>query len=97
LLGHISEEAQGILQDRQHATQTIKEKMIKAQDRIKKYDYKSKERELPRRYVASEDTTLQALSLQGSLKLHSKFDGPFRVLKRIREVAYVLLFPQGAP
>jgi hypothetical protein len=46
LLGHISEEAQGILQDRQHATQTIKEKLIKAQERIKKYDYKSKEREL---------------------------------------------------
>jgi hypothetical protein len=33
-----------------------------------------------------------SLSLHRSLKLHSKFYGPFRVLARVEELAYILLY-----
>ena len=36
-----------------------------------------------------------SLSAHRSLKLHSKFYGPFRVLDRISKAAYKLLLPDG--
>jgi hypothetical protein len=100
LLGHVSEEAQGILQDRQQATQIIKENLTKAQNRIKKYaDRKIKERELldgDMVYLKIQPYRHTSLSLHRSLKLHSKYYGPYRVRKKIGEASYRLLLPEGA-
>jgi hypothetical protein len=99
LPGHISEEAQGILQDRQKATQIIKENLTKAQNRIKKYaDRKIKERELldgDMVYLKIQPYRHTSLGLHRSLKLHSKYYGPYRVLKKIGEASYRLLLPEG--
>jgi hypothetical protein len=41
-------------------------------------------------------STAQWLDVKGRNKLGPKFYGPFRVLERVREVAYKLELPEGA-
>jgi hypothetical protein len=99
LPGYVSEEARGILQDRQHATQIIRESLLKAKDRMRKYaNRRRKEREFQEGdmvYLRIQPYRNTSLSLHRTLKLHSKYYGPYRVLKRIGEVAYRLLLPPG--
>jgi ribosomal protein L21E len=83
----------------QHATQIIRESLLKAKDRMRKYaNRRRKEREFEEGdmvYLRIQPYRHTSLSLHRSLKLHSKYYGPYRVLKRIGEVAYRLLLPPG--
>jgi hypothetical protein len=93
------EEATGLLQRRQLANDLIRDNLIKAQERMKKYaDKNRKEREFQIRdmvYLKIQPYRHTSLSLHRSLKLHSKYYGPYRVLQRVGTVSYKLLLPKG--
>lgn len=92
--------AQQQLTNRELAKQVINDTLHKAQARIKhQADKHRSEREFsvgdmvypkiqPYRHIS--------LSTHKSLKLHSKFYGPFRVLERIGPAAYKLLLPESS-
>jgi hypothetical protein len=92
-------EATDIIQQRQLANQLLKDNLVKAQDRMKKYaDKNRKERSFSEGdmvYLKIQPYRHTSLSLHRSLKLHSKLYGPFRVLARVGEVAYKFLLPEG--
>jgi ribosomal protein L21E len=91
--------AQEQLRNRQLALQVIKDNLLKAQARIKQQaDKHRKEREFTvgdMVYLKIQPYMHTSLSTHKSLKLHSKFYGPFRVLARIGKTAYKLLLPPG--
>jgi hypothetical protein len=93
------DKAKEILQNRQLAQQVIKDNLNKAQSRIKaQADKHRSERVLEvgdMVYLKIQPYRHTSLSLHRSLKLHSKFYGPFRVLEKIGKVAYKLLLPNG--
>jgi hypothetical protein len=93
------EEAVDMLQKRQLANELIKDNLTMAQDRTNKYaDKNRKEREFKvgdMVYLKIQPYRHTSLSLHRSLKLHSKFYGPYRVLARVGDVAYKLLLPEG--
>jgi len=93
------DKAKEILQNRQLAQQVIKDNLKKAQSRIKaQADKHRSERVLEvgdMVYLKIQPYRHTSLSLHRSLKLHSKFYGPFRVLEKIGKVAYKLLLPNG--
>lgn len=91
--------ARQILQNRQLATQLIKDNLLKAQARIK---HQADKHRTERSFEAGDMVYLKiqpyrhtSLSIHRSLKLHSKFYGPFRVLEKVGKVAYKLLLPEG--
>lgn len=85
------------MRNRQVAQQVIKDSHLKAQARIKQQaDKNRKEREFmvgDKVYLKVQPYRHTSLSTHRSLKLHSKYYGPFRVLERIGQVAYKLLLP----
>jgi hypothetical protein len=91
--------AQEQLRNRQIAQQVIKDTLQKAQARIKNQADKHRtEREFEignMVYLKLQPYRNTSLSAHRSLKLHSKFYGPFRVLDRIGKTAYKLLLPEG--
>jgi hypothetical protein len=70
-----------------------------AQERMKKYaDRKRAERVLQvgdMAYLKLQPYRHNALGVHKSLKLHSKFYGPFRVIQKVCHVAYKLFLPEG--
>ncbi|XP_010230065.1 uncharacterized protein LOC104582310 [Brachypodium distachyon] len=94
-----NEEATGLLQRCQVALQIIKDNLLKAQHRVKYYADKNRvERTLnvgDMVYLKIQPYRHTSLSLHRSLKLHSRYYGPFKVLEKIGELAYKLLLPEG--
>jgi hypothetical protein len=94
-----NEEAADFLQKRQLANELIKDNLTKEQSRTKKYaDKHRKERHFQQGdmvYLKLQPYRHTSLSIHRSLKLHSKYYGPYRVLARVGEVAYTLLLPEG--
>lgn len=84
--------------NRQMANQVIKESLTKAQARIKlQADKHRRDREFnigDMVYLKIQPYRHTSLSTHRSLKLHSKYYGPFRVLARIGSTAYQLLLPE---
>jgi hypothetical protein len=99
LLDDAEEEAMGMLQRRQLANELIKDNLTKAQERMRKYANKNrKERTFELGdmvYLKIQPYRHTSLSIHRSLKLHSKFYGPYRVLAKVGETAYKLLLPEG--
>jgi hypothetical protein len=87
------------LRNRQLTLQVIKDNLLKAQDRIKhQADKHRTEKEFTvgdMVYLKIQPYRHTSLSTHRSLKLHSIFYGPFRVLERIVKDAYKLLLPAG--
>jgi ribosomal protein L21E len=85
------------LQNRQVAQHAIKDNLLKAQAKIKhQADMHKSEREFQvgdMVYLKIQPYRHTSLSTHNSIKLHSKFYGPFRVLERIGKAAYKLLLP----
>lgn len=81
------------------AQQVIKDILQKVQARIKhQADKHSSERTFSvgdMVYLKLQPYRHTSLSAHRSLKLHSKFYGPFRVLAKIGNAAYKLLLPEG--
>jgi len=89
--------ARNILQTRQLSNQLIKDNLLKAQARIKHQADKHRvERQLEvgdMVYLKIQPYKYSSLSIHSSLKLNSKYYGPFRVLEKIGKVAYKILLP----
>lgn len=91
--------AKEILQNRQLAHQLIKDNLQKTQSRIK---HQADKHRTERSFQVGEMVYLKvqpyrhsSLSIHHSLKLHSKYYGPFLILEKIGKVAYHLLLSDG--
>uniref|UniRef100_A0A0A9AK86 Integrase catalytic domain-containing protein n=1 Tax=Arundo donax TaxID=35708 RepID=A0A0A9AK86_ARUDO len=95
----LDDNAKEILRNRHLAAQVIKDNLQKARARIKNQaDRHRTEREFAvgdMVYLKVQPYRHTSLSMHNSIKLHSKFYGPFRVMERIGKVAYKLLLPEG--
>jgi hypothetical protein len=88
-------------EERQKAVMLLKEELIKAQSRMKKYaDLKRSERSFHEGdWVYLKLQPYRQVSVKGNLgmhKLQSKFYGPFEVLEKIGKVAYKLNLPPSS-
>lgn len=96
----LSSEAQITLENREQMIQKLKENLLQAQNRIKFYaDMKRTERQFDvgdMVYLKVQPYRQNAFGLRGSLKLRSKFYGPFKVLQKVGNVSYKLHLPEGA-
>jgi hypothetical protein len=92
-------EAQDFLADRQQLLLQLKENLVQAQARMKKYaDQKRTKRTLELGnmvYIKMQPYRMAAFGIRQSIKLTSKFYGPFRVLEKIGKLAYRLQLPAG--
>jgi hypothetical protein len=79
------------------ALKNINHNLLLAQEQMKKYaDKKRTEREIAvgdMAYLKMQPYRHSSLGLHKSIKLHSRYYGPFRVLQKIGQVAYKLLLP----
>lgn len=95
----ISDDTEDLLQNKELALEVIKQNLLKAQSRMKHYaDKKRRERTFEvgdMVYLKLQPYRHTSLSLHKHLKLHSSFYGPFRILKKVGQVAYQLLLPEG--
>jgi hypothetical protein len=86
--------------DREKHLQLLKENLLQAQQRMKIYADKNRtERSFKvgdMVYLKIQPYRQNAFGLRGSLKLRSKYYGPFLVLQRIGELAYKLQLPDTA-
>lgn len=80
--------------------EAIKSNLEKAQARMKYFaDRRRSERTLEvgdMAYLKMQPYRHNSLGLHGSLKLHSKYYGPFRVTEKVGAVAYRLLLQEGS-
>lgn len=97
--GPENEEARDFLAEKEGMLKQIKENLVQAQARMKKYaDQNRSERTIEVGnvvYLKMQPYRLVAFGLRQSLKLTSKFYGPFRVLQKVGKVAYHLQLPIG--
>jgi hypothetical protein len=95
--GTLDKDATEFLTQRQQMLITIKENLQKAQLRMKKYADRNRVERVfapgDMVYLKLQPYRLAALGLRTSLKLQSKFYGPFRVLDKVGNVAYRLQLP----
>lgn len=93
-------EAASFLSERNSMWQQLKANLTAAQARTKKYaDRKRSERTLEvgdMVYLKMQPYCLNAFGLRTHIKLQSKFYGPFRIIKRVGNVAYKLLLPSSS-
>jgi hypothetical protein len=86
-----------MMQARLATLKNIKHNLQIAQDRMKKYaDKKRTERTLDvgdMAYLKMQPYRHTSLGIHNSIKLHSKYYGPFIVLQQVGKVAYKLLLP----
>jgi hypothetical protein len=95
-----SAEAQVTLQEKSVMLQTLQQNLLLAQKKMKKYADLNR---TPRTFQVGDMVYLKvqphretALGQGNSLKLSSKFYGPFRILQRVGQLAYKLLLPDDA-
>nr|ADB85304.1 putative retrotransposon protein [Phyllostachys edulis] len=95
---NVSEEARITVEQKEQMLEQLKSNLHNAQDRMKHYADKSRtERQFQvgdMVYLKMQPYRLTAFGLRGSLKLRSKFYGPFRVLEKLGTVAYRLQLPE---
>lgn len=94
LAGPLSLEARLTLSERERLLQQLKANLEHAQDRIKHFaNQKRTERTFEVNdmvYLKIQPYRQNAFGLGGSLKLRSKYYGPYRLIQKIGEVAYKL-------
>jgi hypothetical protein len=92
-------EAKDFLLERQQMLAQLKENLSQAQAKMKKYvDLKRTERKLDvgdMVYIKMQPYRMDAFGIRQSIKVTSKFYGPFRVLEQIGKLAYKLQLPEG--
>ena len=92
-------EAQDFLAEKQHLLTQLKENLVQAQARMKKYaDSHRSERVFvvgDMVYLRVQPYRMAAFGLRQSIKLTSKYYGPFRILERIGSLDYKLQLPVG--
>lgn len=97
---NMSEEARVTLEDKALILQKLKSSMGEAQRRMKFYADKGRsERTLELGdmvYLKLQPYRQVAMGIRGSLKLRSKYYGPFKVIEKMGAVAYKLQLPDGA-
>lgn len=95
---NVSEEARVSVEQKELMLERLKANLHTAQERMKYFaDRKRSERQFQvgdMVYLKMQPYRQTAFGLRGSLKLRSKFYGPFRVLQRIGPVAYRLQLPE---
>lgn len=93
-------EARATVEEREKMTQQLRGNLLQAQDRMKYFaDLKRTERRLQvgdNVYLKVQPFRQNAFGLRGSLKLRSKYYGPYRVLAQAGKVAYKLQLPETA-
>jgi hypothetical protein len=96
---NVSEEAQVTLAEKDHMLKQLQQNLAQAQQRMKKFaDSHRTERSFKvgdMVYLKMRPYRETTLGLRNSLKLTSKWYGPFRVLQKIGKVAYQLQLPEG--
>ncbi|KAJ3696419.1 hypothetical protein LUZ61_000124 [Rhynchospora tenuis] len=89
-----------MLQDRQQVLSQIKDSLVKAQSRMKKYaDLKRTERQFQKGdwvYLRVHNYRQQSLTGQGNAKLNSRYFGPYEIIECVGPVAYRLQLPSNA-
>jgi hypothetical protein len=92
-------EARDFLMEKQQMLAKLKDNLTQAQARMKRYaDQKRTERTFEigdMVYLRMQPYRLAAFGIRQSIKLTSKFYGPFRVLQKVGTLAYKLLLPDG--
>ncbi|CAO2140972.1 unnamed protein product [Urochloa humidicola] len=98
--GNFQHEVPPTIEDKDRILKKLKYNMDQAKARMKHYADKSRtERTFEvgdMVYLKMQPYRETALGLRKSLKLASKYYGPFRVLERVGQVAYKLLLPSSA-
>ncbi|KAL8122756.1 hypothetical protein AgCh_010945 [Apium graveolens] len=92
--------AQNVLQQRTQVLQVLKENLAKAQNRMKYFaDQNRTDRTFEKGdwvYLKLQPYRQQSVAIRSSLKLTTKFFGPFQILDKIVTVAYRLKLPDHA-
>lgn len=97
---NISEEARVTIEEKEAILNKLKNSLADAQHRMKYFADKNRtERNLEvgdMVYLKLKPYRQSAFGIRGSLKLRSKFYGPFKVLQKIGQLAYKLQLPDDA-
>lgn len=97
---NVSAEARVTIEQKEAILRKLKSSLTEAQRRMKHYaDRNRSERSLAvgdMVYIKLQPYRQTAFGIRGSLKLRSKFYGPFKVLERVGQVAYRLQLHEDA-
>jgi hypothetical protein len=94
---NVQQEVQVTIAEKDHMLKTLQHNLTQAQNRMKKFaDMKRTERTFEvgdMVYLKMQPYRETALGLRNALKLTSKWYGPYRVMKKVGQVAYQLQLP----